>query len=474
MAGSHHRFRARLAAALVAGLALAAVFAGAQEGNAKTEERLEALERQVEALRAELREARAAAEPAGRAGAADESAGARLDELERRIERIASELETMRLGEAAVEADESRHGLGPAASKVYRQAKGVSIGGYGEMLYQGPSGTRDDGSASGRADELDFLRAVVYFGYKWNDQWLFNSELEWEHADVESGGDAAVEFAYVDRLIRPEVNARAGLLLVPMGLVNELHEPTVYLGARRPGVESAILPTTWRENGLGVFGELGPVSYRSYVVNGLDAEGFRAAGLRGGRQKGSKAKAEDLAWVTRVDWTALPGLLAGGSVYLGGSGQGIAGADGRELGVDTTIVEAHVDWQWRGLQLRGLWAQAELDDVAALNGALGLTGSASVGERLSGSYLEAGYDVGRHLFAGGDALVPFARFERYDTQERVPAGFLTNPANDVEILTLGLSWKPLEQLVVKADWQDVDNAAGTGVDQFNLGLGYVF
>jgi len=470
MAGSL-RFRARLAAALVAGLALAAGSAGAQEGSRTTEERLTALERQVEALRAELRAARAEAAPAAETGAA---ADARLDELERRIELIASELETMRLGEAAVEADESRHGLGPAASKVYRQAQGVSIGGYGEMLYQGPSGTRDDGSASGRADELDFLRAVVYFGYKWNDRWLFNSELEWEHADVESGGDAAVEFAYVDRLIRPEVNARAGLLLVPMGLVNELHEPTVFLGARRPGVESAILPTTWRENGLGVFGDLGPVSYRSYLVNGLDAEGFRAAGLRGGRQKGSKAKAEDLAWVTRVDWTALPGLLAGGSVYLGGSGQGIAGPDGRELGVDTTIVEGHVDWKWRGLQLRGLWAQAELDDVAALNGALGLAGAGSVGERLSGYYLEAGYDVGRHLFAGGGALVPFARFERYDTQEEVPAGFLRDPANDVEILTLGLSWKPFEQLVVKADWQDVDNGAGTGVDQFNLGLGYVF
>jgi hypothetical protein len=465
---SRRGIRARLAAALVAVLGLAGGSAHAQAGN--PEQRLDELERAVEALRAELAEARRTAADAPARLPAEAAA-----ELERRIELLAAELEKLRLGEAAVEAAESRHGLGPAASKVYRRDRGVSIGGYGELLYQNFSGTTDAGAASGRTDELDLLRGVLYVGYKWNDRWLFNSELEVEHAADDKSGEVALEFAYVDRLIRPEINARAGLLLVPMGLLNELHEPTVFLGARRPGVENALLPTTWRENGFGVFGEVGPVSYRSYVVTGFDARGFGAGGLRGGRQKGSRSKAEDLAWVGRADWSAVPGLVLGGSAYFGGADQGLRGADGRELSVDATILEAHAEWKWRGLSLRALGVQAELDGVARLNEALELAGNRSIGERLEGHYLELGYDLMPHLAPGdGRGLVPYARWERYDSQAEVPAGYARDPANDVEILTLGVAWKPLPQLVMKADWQDVDNAAGTGVDQVNVALGYVF
>lgn len=447
---------ARIAAAFAVA-ALAVLPAGAQSAD----DRLRALEAEVAALKAAVAAAQA------------KSASPEVAELARRIELIAAELEQMKLGEAAVEADQSVHGLGPAASKVYRKAKGVSIGGYGELTYQNFSGANDAGAPSGKTDELDVLRGIVYVGYKWSDQWLLNTELEWEHGSTGKGGEASVEFAYVDRLIRPEVNVRAGLVLLPMGLVNELHEPTVFFGTLRPGIENAIIPSTWRESGVGVFGEVGGFSYRTYVVNGLDAKGFTAGGLRGGRQKGARAKAEDFAWVGRLDWTATPGLVAGGSLYYGDSGQGLVDPQGGELGVATRIFELHADWKWRGLETRALWVDASVDDVAGLNRALALTGNKSVGEAMGGFYLQAGYDVlaGR---GGESRLLPFARFETYDTQAEVPAGFAKNPASDVEILTLGLHWQPFEQLVVKADWQDVDNGAGTGVDQVNLGLGWVF
>lgn len=443
-----HGAGGRLAAALALVVALAA--AGSPE------QRLAELERQVAELRAAVAEAR--------------ERGGDCRELERRIELVAAELEALRLGEAAVEADRGESGLGPAASKVYRKGKGVSIGGYGEMLYQNFAGSSD-----GKTDRLDLLRGVFYFGYKWNDRWLFNSELEVEHAKSgeEAEGEVALEFAYVERRIRPAINFRAGLLLLPMGLVNELHEPTVFLGARRPGVETAILPTTWRENGFGVFGDLGPISYRGYLLAGLDAEGFGAAGLRDGRQEGSASKAENLGWVARADWTATPGLLAGGSFYWGESGQGIEGADGDELSVGTRIVEGHVDWSRHGLELRGLAVCARLDDVAELNEALGLAGAGSIGEKLRGHYVQAGYDVMRRADGRGE-LIPFVRAERYDTQAEVPSGFARDAANDVEIWTIGLAWKPFERIVVKADWQDVRNDAGTGIDQFNAALGYVF
>jgi hypothetical protein len=440
---------------------LALILAVAPLSAQSTEDRLDALEAEVAKLKAAVAAARSA------------ESSAEIEELARRIELVAAELEKLKLGEVAIEADESVHGLGPAASKVYRKTKGVSIGGYGELVYQGFSGSRDDGTASGKSDQFDLLRGIVYVGYKWDDKWLLNTELEWEHGSTGKAGEASVEFAYIDRLIRSAINVRAGLMLVPMGLLNELHEPTVFLGVRRPGVESVLIPTTWRENGIGLFGEIGPVTYRTYIVNGLDAAGFSSGGIRGGRQKGSKAKAEDLAWVGRIDWTATPGLVAGGSLYVGDSGQGIIDPSGGALGVSTRIFELHADWKWRGLRARALWADVDLGDVAGLNRALGLDGSKSVGESMEGYYLEAGYD----LFARNDGdsrLVPFTRWESYDTQKSVPAGFTRDPAREVEILTVGLEWHPIEQIVVKGDWQDVDNGAGTGVDQFNLGLGWVF
>lgn len=443
-----------------AALALAAVlFAGAPAFAQSTDARVQELERQVRELKDEI-----AAMKSGQAGG---DAG-RLAELERRLEILAGEIEKMRIGEAAATADRSGYGLGPAASKIYRTERGLSIGGYGELLYQNFDSERDDGAASGRSDQFDLLRGIVYFGYKWNDRWLLNTEIEYEHA----GGEVSVEFAYVDYLWRPEMNVRAGLLLVPMGFINELHEPTVFLGANRPDIERVIIPTTWRENGFGLFGDLGPFTYRTYLVNGFRGAGFTAGGLRGGRQKGNQARAEDFAWVGRLDFTGAPGLLVGGSAYLGDSGQDLT-LSGRSVEAGTTIVEGHLEWRWRGLELRAMGVQADLDDVADLNAALNLSGNQSVGEKLKGYYLQLGYDLlaGR---GGERALIPYARWETYNTQDEVPAGFRANPANDIETVTLGLAVKPIEQLILKVDYQDVDNEAGTGIDQFNALLGYVF
>ncbi|HEX4952735.1 MAG TPA: hypothetical protein VF017_05000 [Thermoanaerobaculia bacterium] len=452
----------RLAGALLALVLAATAAAPARAGEA---ERIAELEKQVAALKAEV---------AALKSATAQGAPPAVAEIERKIEVLAQEIERIKLGEAAVEADRSDWGLGPAASKIYRKAQGVSIGGYGEMLYQGFDDTRDDGARSGRTDELDFLRAVFYFGYKFDSKWLFNSEVEYEHASTGEGGEVSVEFAYLDYLHRPELNFRAGMVLLPVGFVNELHEPTVYLGAKRPDVERVILPTTWRENGLGLFGDVGDFSYRAYLVNGMDASGFTASGIRGGRQKGALAKAEDLALVARLDWHGVPGLTVGASAYRGDSGQGLTTAAGAGIDATTTILEGHAEWRYRGLELRGLWVKAEIDDVAALNARLGLSGANSVGEELSGTYLQAGWDVLSVFGSGQAALIPYARWETFDTQSAVPAGFLRGAARDVESLTVGVAWKPIDRIVFKADYQDYDNGAGTGVDQVNVALGYTF
>jgi len=428
------------------------------------EERGDRLEREIEQLRTMIAELQ------------EESGGnARLSEIERQLGILAEEVESLKVGEEIPVATSSSPipGLAPAAAKVYRKDTGLSIGGYGEGLLEVYDDTRDDGVASGKTNTVDLLRAILYFGYKFDERFIFNSEIEFEHSTTSESGSASVEFAYLDYLYRPGFNIRGGLLLVPMGLINEVHEPTTFLGAKRPETETRIIPSTWRENGVGVHGSLGGFTYRTYAVNGLDASGFSAAGLRGGRQKGSKAKIDDLAWVGRADWIGTPGLTAGFSAYHGDSGQDLTLADGSGVDVPTTIWEAHVEWSVKGLELRGLYANSTLDHVAALNEALGLEGKASVGEEMEGYYLEAGWD----LFArrrGSQSLTPFLRWERVDTQKEVPDGWERSGATDNEILTLGLAYQPIEQIIIKIDWQDIDNAAGTGTDQFNVAFGYIF
>lgn len=379
------------------------------------------------------------------------------EELRRRIDLVASDVESLRLSDVITPVGDSYSGMGPAASKIYYTEQGLSIGGYGEIYAS---------SIEGGTDTADALRGIVYFGYRFSDKWLLNTEIEIEHAD-----QAFLEFAYVDYLARPEFNVRAGLLLAPMGFLNELHEPTTFYGNLRPGVETVILPSTFRENGAGIHGELGDFVYRAYVLNGFNAEGFSAAGLRGGRQKGSETLADDWAVTGRLDWMGVRGLTLGASTWWGDSGQGqVAGGD-----VGTTILEAHAEYRWRGLRARFLYAQADLDDVGALNADLGLSGSDSVGSKLEGWYAEAAYDV-LGLFSPGtkQSLSPFVRYETYDTQAEVPSGFASNPANDDEIVTVGLDYKPLPYVVFKADVQAYDDGAGNDSTRVNIGMGYVF
>lgn len=372
----------------------------------------------------------------------------------------------------AAETRDKTTGLGPSASKVYGADRGMSFGGYGEWLYQNFDASLDDDTPSGEIDSADYLRLVLYAGYKYNDRVLFNSEVEYEHATTEKNGEVSVEFAYLDFLFKPAINVRTGLVLVPVGFLNEVHEPPTFLGARRPLVERLILPATWRELGGGVWGNAGPFSYRGYLTTSLDASGFSAdEGIRGGRQDGSEAAAEDLAVSGRFDLTGIPGLLAGVSFFTGDTGQAQA-VGGVEIEGTTTTLDAHVDWRWRALQVRALAARVDVDDAEAISALVGET----IGERMDGFYVEAGYDVFTHTRWSRQQLIPFARWESFDTQAEVPDALeaTVTGVNDRELLTYGLVYLPIPQVAIKADFQDLDNEAGSGLDQFNLGVGFAF
>ena len=348
------------------------------------------------------------------------------------------------------------------------------------MTYQNFSKRKQNADPAGARDEADFLRAVLYVGYKFNDWILFNSELEFEHASTgKTRGEVSVEQAYVDFRLRDEIGVRAGTVLVPMGLQNEFHEPTTFSGVRRTSVEQNIIPSTWRENGVGVFGDLGPVSYRSYVVSGLQAmtntgvTGFSSSsGLRNGRSSGAKSYAEDLASVTRLDYKPVPGVLVGGSFYVGQADQSLI-----VHSVPVTLWEGHLKAEYGGAELRAMYAEGRVGNEDTVNIASGFTNAAktSVGSKLFGGYVEGAYDVLSVVKNGkGHYLAPFFRYERYDTQADTPSAFANNPANSRVEYTAGLTYKPIPQVAVKADHQWMLNQARTGVNQWNLGLAYIF
>ena len=396
-----------------------------------------------------------------------------LEELQRRLDILAAEVERLRSGDAPAvdltQGDPRALGLAPSAAATYERDRGVSFAGYGEMLYEGFSATDEAGQPSGRGAQFDFLRAIIYTGYRFSDRFLFNSEIEIEHSD-----EIFVEFAYIDWLATEHLGVRGGLLLLPMGLVNEFHEPTVFLGSARPVTEQRIIPSTWRENGGGVHGSAGRFAYRAYLVNGLDAMGFSATGIRRGRQKGSKAKASSLAFVGRLDVTPTPGFFVGASLYTGGSGQAEILIDDQRFDVRTTIVDLHGQAQLRGFDVRGLFAAAHIGDAAELNHVLGLTDQTGVAEWMRGGYLQFGYDLMSQLASTGGALTPYYRWERVDTQASMPIGFERALTTDNTFNTLGLELKPIPNIVVKIDHGWASNAAETGVNQFNLSLGYAF
>ena len=399
----------------------------------------------------------------------------RLSEIEEKVESLAEEvgrLESIFAVPEEVEL-ESFSGLGPAASKVYKRDQGLSIGGYGEVRLRSYHNQDDDD----QNDIFDALRAVLYVGYKFNDKWVVNTELEFEHGGSGGGGSVSTEFATVDYLWREEANFRAGLVLIPMGFVNEIHEPTFFYGAERPEVERRILPSTWRENGVGVFGRLNDrVDYRFYVVNGFDGSGFSSDGLRGGRQKGSRALSDDFAFVGRVDVDITDGLLFGGSVYTGQSGQEQTDDDtGLDLpDAHTTIYELHAQYKGYGASFRALWTQAFIDEAGSLSRALGKGQREAIASQMNGWYVEGGYDILPLFLDTRATLEPYFRYEYYNTQQKVADSFDRDKSKDIDLYVAGLQFKPIPQVVFKVDYRHFDPADGDKADEIQALVGYVF
>jgi hypothetical protein len=324
---------------------------------------------------------------------------------------------------------------------------------------------------------IDFHRFVLLMTHSFSPKVRFVGELELEHAFVEGleeAGELELEQAYVDFLLSRRVNVRAGMVLVPIGIINERHEPPVYHGVERNFVDTVIIPSTWFDVGAGVHGTLGHgFRYRAYALAPLNALEFSAdEGIRGGRQKGSQAEANSVAFAGRLEYLGVRGLALGASTWIGK-------ASPFESQLDNTVRIGEVDARYRRgrTELRAQFAQVGISDAARLNEALGrATGvSPNIARSLRGFYAEAAY----RLWNSGAPrdLVGFARYENFDTQYRMPSGFVPLKELDRDAWVIGATYYPDPDVAVKFDYTQLRNQSG-GLfptrHTLNAGLGWWF
>ena len=347
--------------------------------------------------------------------------------------------------------------------------KAVTVGAYGELTYNQPE------AANG---ELDVQRLVLLFGYKFNDKTQFVTELEMEHTV-----EVFVEQAFVNYNVGQNVSLRGGLMLVPFGIINEFHEPTTFNGVERPSVDNVIIPTTWRELGVGVTGRFNELSlgYQAYIFNGFKSTSFDgsggvngalqgSSGLRGGRQKAIQSTVDSPTLSVKFDYYGIPGLRLGLSGYFGDTQaeDDVENIDGANIGISMIGLDARYAYQ--RFTARGQFVHGSLSGTEAYNN---LTGN-QLGSELQGWYLEAGYNLlpqekAQRLFA-------FARYEQYDTHANTAGTLQRNDAYNRNDLTTGLSYHIAPGVVLKGDYQFRDNAVSGGnvANRLNFGIGVWF
>jgi len=348
----------------------------------------------------------------------------RLEEAERRLDALAETTAT------------------PATASSALQ--NLHLGSYGELHYN----NLENDETGARKDEIDFHRFVVFLGYDFTDRIRLRSEIELEHAIAgeDQNGEIELEQAYLEFDLNDRTQAKGGLFLVPVGILNETHEPPTFYGVERNPVEREIIPTTWWEGGGALSGSFGAGwGYDLALHSGLNSEDFN---IRSGRQKVSEADASDPAVTGRLRWAGVPGVSWGlSSQYQRDITQG----EGAET--PAVLMETHVVLSRGPAGLRALYARWDLDSAEA----------EAVGrDEQFGWYVEPSWRIGPQWGV-------FARYSEWDTQ----AGGAGDSAFDQT--DVGVNFWPIPQVVLKADyqWQNGPDGRG-GLDGFNLGIGYQF
>ena len=425
---------------------------------------------------------------------ADDAAG--IAELKKEMQALREEVATLKAARS-VPADTSAASLADAPAgnslltKEFLDAKGLTFGFYGETKYRFPE--------SG-ANSFDAHRYVLTPSYQIADWLVFNSEFELEHGGVDDStargsrfdGELEIEQMYVDILINEHFNIRSlGIDLVPVGRMNLYHEPTTFYSTERPELYREIIPTTWMEPSMGVFGKItDTLDYRLQVSAGL--EDFNASaggagvtavnGMRNARPRMRGANENKVATSGRLHFNGIDGLDMSGSFYVSPS----KGTNNQDVTMTLVDIEAVYRVPNTGLELRGDFATWFIDNPENLIANNSGAATDDVGKRMYGWYAEAAYHLWPEAWRDGKGkemdFVPFVRYSSIRTQTGLLAGSteLDNGTANRDFVTVGASWFLTPRFVIKADWRrNLDDSAATATsaasqDYVQMGVGMAF
>ena len=381
-------------------------------------------------------------------------------------------------------------GLSLGAARVYEKPHGFAFSGYAETLYHTYSKTTRTEQPTGKDQEMSLMRGVLFLGYRFNERLILNSEVRVDRDLIERGyatfpehytttkssTEVSLDLAYVDYIMSPALTLRAGVVLVPMGLINEFHQPNEYLGTRSGYGDLYTIPSVWHALGFGVAGHKWAFDYRVYVVNGMNAAGFTEFGFRGGREISSDTISNP-SLVFRLDYNPFPGGVLGGSYYIGNSG--VFGLpEDVDLKVHTTLKEAHGELRWKGAFARAQYAKGLLQNTPSLNRILGTTGLRAVSSRVVGGYAEGGYNI-LSGHKSGIVLMPYVRGEASNPQDALPGdskrlGLVKNHFLDFIKWIWGVEVRPISPLSIKTEYERIHDQNQIGWNEFHVDVSYAF
>ncbi len=347
--------------------------------------------------------------------------------------------------------------------------------GYGDLHYHDVIYENNIPHTPGR---LNLHRFNLLADYNFNNRFSFHSEVSLNKTLLNSSesGDFFLNQAYIDWNLHPEFGIRGGLLLVPSGLTNLNREPTSFHGVVPPNVEKYIIPTTWSEIGIGIYGQTETdLNYKVYAMAGLKPGSITgASGIRDARQNGFQSSTANIALASSLDYQMSSGFKLGASYYISTIRNRIEDNVGERIpsleGSFFNLIEAHILYQKERFEAKGLFALSRILDVEDLNREF----NNAAGQIQSGGYIELAYDILPFLKSDRkEQLFVFARGESYDTN------FTTGniPRNNEylrEELTVGFSYKPISKLIVKTEFQFLTSLGTKYVERLNIGVGYSF
>lgn len=401
----------------------------------------------------------------------------KLDQLAAELATVKAQLAQMQQQQRAVVATPSSSTATtaataapmPAAAPAAPAQPATVLTSYGEINYNRPTHASENAQA-------DVARFVLGYEHRFDAKTKVVTELEVEHAvsSADDPGEVEVEQAYIERQFNPTWSARTGLFLMPAGLLNENHEPTSFYGVERNFVETAIIPTTWREGGVQFVGHFDTgLTLQAGVSTGFDLTKWDAASLEGQEsplgaihQEMALAKARDLAVFGALNWRGVPGLQLGGSLFTGSATHGQAVSSAR-----VTLWDLHARWTPGRWDLSTLYARGGITNTAALNAPL-VGGTALIPKSFDGWYTQAAYKLWSHE---DYSLAPFVRWEQFNTGREyanLGAGLTPAALPTERVITVGANFNLSPAVVFKADYQRFRE--NRNADRLNLGLGWNF